>query len=102
MRPMSYARSIGKASACCAKASTHLPGRARGRALLAMAQDCWGTPGRQIDGSCVQRQTFVPSPGRGYLVLTVEPHGEFDVWLETIEEVEAYVEELRVVCPSDR
>lgn len=47
----------------------------------------------------VERLKVVRSSGGGYLVLTIEHGSELDTWLETIEDVEAYLRELNLEWP---
>lgn len=44
---------------------------------------------------------IVRSPGGGYLVLTRENGSERDGWVETIEEIEADLDALRVDWPPE-
>jgi|GEM_PF-3644523 len=39
------------------------------------------------------------SPGGGYLLLPREGDNEFDIWLETEQEVEDYLDDLQVAWP---
>lgn len=47
--------------------------------------DTWGTP--TLCGGNILRVMFKACDGGGFLMITEEPDGEFDVWLETPEEV---------------
>jgi hypothetical protein len=48
----------------------------------------WGTVLPTPEAGAVSRIKVLRSTGGGYLVLTVENGAEFDVWYETLEEVE--------------
>lgn len=51
--------------------------------------DIWGAVIATADASstAVQKVKIVRSPGGGFLMLTMENGSEYDVWVETIEEI---------------
>jgi hypothetical protein len=51
------------------------------------------------EAGAVSRIKVVRSTGGGYLVLTVENGAEFDVWYETLEEVERDLATLSIEWP---
>lgn len=50
----------------------------------------------QSHGAQIDRVRVDPSPGGGFIVLTQESGGTFDVWIETPREVESFLAELVV------
>lgn len=56
----------------------------------------WGDVKRQPDGSKVERVRIDASGGSGFLILTKEPNGTFDVWVETEDDVVDYLSSLEV------
>jgi hypothetical protein len=56
--------------------------------------DVWGEVRGAPDG--LERIMVVEAEGGAYLILTVENGSHYDTWLETLEDVEAYVRELVV------
>jgi len=63
--------------------------------------DVWGRVSPTPKARAIEMIKVIRSSGGGYLVLTVERGSEFDTWVETIEEVEADLDSLRVEWPSD-
>ncbi len=62
--------------------------------------DVWGKVPPTAAANGVEKVKVVKSSGGGFLILTLEGEAECDVWVETIEEVEANVAALDVEWPS--
>ena len=69
--------------------------------MLKFPFDVWGRISPTPKSGAIEMIKVIRSPGGGYLMLTVESGSEFDRWVETIEEVEADLDSLRVEWPSD-
>jgi hypothetical protein len=57
--------------------------------------DRWGAP--SVAEPDIQRVMFKRSEGGGFLMVTEEIGGVFDIWIETVDEVESECARLRIV-----
>lgn len=62
--------------------------------------DVWGKVQSAADSDALDAVMITRSPGGGWLLLTMERGSRFDVWLETVEEVQAELEGLKVQWPN--
>lgn len=53
-------------------------------------------PRRQIDGSKIDAVKVVESDGGGFFLITREEENEFDVWVESLEELKSDLDSLQV------
>ena len=65
--------------------------------MVDLVLDTWG---KVASGGSILAVKVVVAPGGGYLVLTREERGEFDSWVETLEEAEEYLEDFKVEWPQ--
>ncbi|MBK6686010.1 MAG: hypothetical protein IPG45_16170 [Deltaproteobacteria bacterium] len=64
------------------------------------ALDVWGKISNPGESDAIEAVMVTRSPGGGWLFHTVERGSRFDVWLETLEEVEEELERLKVKWPA--
>jgi hypothetical protein len=64
--------------------------------------DVWGVVLEQRPGKQIEKLKIVTSEPDCFLMITVEEGREYDVWMETAEDVEAAVRALKVDWQIDK
>jgi hypothetical protein len=68
--------------------------------MLSFPLDVWGKVSPTAAAGGVEKVKVVKATGGGFLFLTVEGGSEYDVWLETIEDVESDLAKLDIEWPT--